>query len=345
MQDQSIPEKQPESQGKLLHRKQYVTTTPLIYEWQLRALCYSEMDGEFGSYRVLSPFESFVYGITGPRGAGKDESLTLLAMIYLANGQPVWLNYPMKYYLKREGAEEAELLEAQPLDMDKWLNHSEEYEGGFIGISEFQDWDNSFRQMGNQSLIIHSWIDQIRKLECSFGYTAKRLEDVGGKTVSETDMNICCMDVTDSIELQDGVPHGDGAMVKWFPLIDMSGKLTKRMGAWLPPKLQPMYALWGSYNSAQKFDFFEAMRGVKFDFTKRVIGDGNGHADIDLEEMKNRTLEILQSQPNIQAGDLWETLGVKNPQHMRQIGNLLENTPGITVKHPKNKKTFLFGVG
>lgn len=297
-------------------RKYYVTKTPYIYEWQLRAMGYSHDDIDGDGYRVVSPYDSYIYGITGGRGSGKDETLTLLAMIHMANGIPACLNYPMKFKYYRQGGDKAELLEAEQIDMEKWLKHSDDYRGYFIGISEFQDWDPAYRQMSNQSLIIHAWVDQIRKLECSFGYTTKRLEDVGGKSVSETDIHICCMDVTDSIELQDGVPHGAGAMIKWEPIRDLSGQLTKRMGSFLLPKLQPMYQLWGSYNTLERFDFFEAMRGVKLELGKRIIGDGdgNGHNALDLETAKVRLLQIMQSCPQLTASEIMDNLGISMKQ-------------------------------
>jgi hypothetical protein len=90
------------------------------------------------------------------------------------------------------------------------------------------------------------------------------------------------------------------------------------MGTYLLPKLQPMYNLWGSYDTLQRFDFFEAMRGVKFDFEKMVIGDEaegkeNTHG-LDFDSIKRRVFELLQSSPKTTAFDFMNALGIKLKQ-------------------------------
>lgn len=323
-------ENQPESPNEQLYRPKLVTTTPLIYEWQIRQMAWVEYENR--QYRAVNPYESYIYAFTGPRGAGKDESLTLLSIIFLANGIPVHLNYPMKFYYKKDGAEKADLLEAKLLDMEKWLKQDDTYQGSFIGISEFQDWDNAYRQQTTQSLLIHSWVDQIRKMDCSFGYTSKRLNDVGGKTVSETDFEICCTDISSYSE--DGYPKQRGAMVMWNPIVDRSGYLTRRMGAYLRPKKQPMYQLWGSFNTYERFNFFDAMRGVKLDLKKRVFGDGSGDGEsreIDYEDIRRKTLEIFQSVDRMAPSEYWGTLGVKLTSfQQREILQQLSNDIGFS---------------
>lgn len=312
---------------------------PYIQEWQLRAMSYihdsSEDDSNF--YRVTSPYESYIYAFCGPRGSGKDESLSLIAILFLASELPVWLNYPLKFYYKRNGDEHYKLYEAQLLDMNKLLNHSTEYEGGLIGISEYQDWDNAMRSQTNQSLLLHAFWGQIRKGDLSFAYTTKRLEDIAGKTSSETDIVTTCQDHTEIIEdYEYDHPRGRGALVLWNPIIDMSGYLTRRMNTFLKPMLQPMYCLWGCYNTKERFDFFEAMRGVKFDFEKRVIGDGDDSEDyihIDYEVIKHRTQEIFQSYDKIAPSDFWDTIGIDyNNAQKNKIKKYLENEMGIVSR-------------
>lgn len=247
--------------------KQYVTKTPEIFDWMLLGPGGANRNEMWNGVSLYDPY---IYAFTGSRGAGKDASLTLLAMMFLSMGIRVFLNYPMQFYFKREGQEHAELLKADLLDMDKWLNMDDCYNQSFIGISEFQQWDNAYRQTSTQSLIIHHWIDQIRKMQCSFGYTSKRLQDVGGKTVSETDFSIACLDVTvDEKGRRNAQKRG---MWSQWEITDMSGYFTGRMGTPLLPVKQPIYQVWGAYNTLEKFDLFDALRGVRIETKKRVLG-------------------------------------------------------------------------
>lgn len=326
MTDESQPENRNRPTSDNPYKPKIVTTTPLIYEWQLRSMCRfgGDDDDDNESFRIANPYESYIYAFTGPRGAGKDESLSLLAIIFIANGIPAYLNFPLQFYYKRDGAGKAELLKAELIDMDKLLNHSQDYDGGLIGISEYQDWDNAMRSVTTQSLILHSFWDQIRKGDMSFAYTAKRLDDIAGKTVSETDFEICCMDITDSsYEDTEGIPRQRGAIVSWKPIIDRSGYLTKRMGSFLMPKKQPMYQIWGSFETKRRFDYFEAMRGVRLNLEKRVIGDAPEQADFDPEEILRRSHEIFQSVDKIPQSDFFRTLGVKSQRAKQAVKDLL----------------------
>jgi hypothetical protein len=311
----------------LVTRKEIVTTIPTLYEVQLTPA----FPAEVGTIRSINLTDTYITALTGPRGGIKSGSLAYCAIKYMAAGLPAWTNMPVKCNLvRRDGS--IELLESRDLDFEQLFKHAEEYHGGMVGIDEYQQWDRSGRAMTTQHLVLMGLWEQIRKLDLSFYYVAKRIDLVPGDIAWETDIELNCSDIT---------PMPKSGEVCLWQIKDLSGLWTRQM---FDPK-NPIYykhrfyhrAIWGAYDTRQKFDFYEAMRGVKMNLEKRVVGDGGSSGELDFDQIKRVTQEVFQSYDKIQPSQLWETLNIRNTRQMSRAKEYLQAELGLVTRITNGK--------
>jgi len=307
--------------------REYITEIPTLDERQFIPDSPNIMGGE--GYEI-SIYEPYIAGISGPRGGIKSGTLSYLAMVFLAHGLKVWLNYPLQFYLVRNARKE--LLKSHTLDFNELFTMSSEFQGGLIGIDEYNDWDNSYNFNSVQSKILYGMWGQIRKNDISFYYVSKFLENIGRKTRDETDIEIACMDACK-------LPFGRGKFKRGelctWDITDLSGNWTGR--PWMkyrdPPYQNEFYhrAIMGSYDTRLRFDIFEAMRGIKLDLRKRLIGDeGQGEDEYNWDDIKQRAGQLFAQARRWRAADFWAAFGIKNSMAKSEIARFLEDTLGMS---------------
>jgi len=311
-------------------RKEIHVTIPTIYEHQLVA----SFPGTARTMRGISIYDSYIIALTGPRGGIKSGTLAYCAMKFLASGLPVFTNQPVKFNIVRRNGEK-ELLESQDLDFDKLFTHSSDYHGGLVAIDEYQLYDRSGRAMTTQHLVLMGQWEQIRKLDMSFYYVAKRIELVPGDIAWETDIEINCADIT---------PYPKSGEVCLWSIKDLSGLWTRHM---FDPKHPVIYkqrfyhrAIWGAYQTKLNYDFFDAMRGVKMDLQKRVISDGSGKNDLDLPSIARKALVMFQSDDSYRPTEFWEALGVDGNINKGKVRNFLEKEIGLGEKLSSGRRSY-----
>ena len=310
-------------------RKEIIETIPTVYEHQLVA----SFPITTKVIRGISIYDSYIIAITGPRGGIKSGTLAYCCMKFLAAGLPVFTNQPVKFNLiRRDGTKE--LLETQDLDFDKLFTHRDIH-GGLVAIDEYQQWDRSSRAMTTQHLVLMGMWEQIRKLDLSFYYVAKRIELVPGDIAWETDIEINCQDITPF--------PGSGVACLWN-IKDLSGLWTRHM---FDPRNPVFYkqrfyhrAIWGSYSTKQSFDFYEAMKGVKVDLAKRLITDGNGNKELDLPKLAIMAKRMFDSADSYRPTEFWETLGVDGNINKGKARDYLEKEIGLTEKASMGRRSY-----
>ncbi len=311
-------------------RKEIIEKIPTVYEHQL----VPSFPSTTKTMRGISIYDSYIIGITGPRGGIKSGTLAYCAILFMAHGLPVYTNQPIKCnIIRRDGTKD--LLESQELDFDKLFTHRE-YHGGLVAIDEYQQWDRSSRAMTTQHVILMGMWEQVRKLDMSFYYVAKRIELVPGDIAWETDIEINCKDIT---------PYPLSGIACLWSIKDLSGLWTRHM---FDPKNPVIYkqrfyhrAIWGSYQTKQRFDFYEAMKGVKLDLTKRVLTDGNGGHELDLPGLALKAQRMFQVEDIYRPTEFWESLGVESNMDKGKVRSYLEKQIGLSEKISSGRRSYI----
>lgn len=314
---------------------------PTIYEHQL----VPYMRGG-RSKRPLYLNESYIMCFSGPRGSGKSMSLSYVAMLALAQGMKVWLNYPLAFTIVRKDGM-MQYMKADKLNFDDIMKLSPEFRGGLIGIDEYQDWDSAYMFQSTQSRLLHAMWAQIRKNQLSMAYVSKKLWWVGLKTREETDIEINCMDAA---KTGGGYSKYDKGEIIYWDTKDVSGNWTGYMNYDRPVSYPfRFYAkpVWGSYNTSYRFDFMEAIRGVKLALTKRIIGDGNeDDAEDDdshcltYHQMKDIAQKLVSENKRVPPSAMWNQLGVRDQDTMTETREML-NDWGVEERIFNGQKYFV----
>jgi hypothetical protein len=262
---------------------------PTIYTQQF----WPDTGGKKG--RGLSLTESMCGCVSGSRGSGKSETLTYIGISAMASGQKCWANYPITAKLV-DGEGNEFLARSTPLNFDELFNLDPSFRGGVIIIDEYQDWDSNYDIRSTQSKVLHAMWAQIRKNDISFYYAAKKFRWVGIKTRDETDIEINCHDAAKT-------PAGfgkyqKGELINWT-VWDESGNWTGKMADEYPvPYTFKFYAkpIWGAYDTRHRFDFWEAIQGIKIEKTKRIIDKANHDESYEQEDTELMERERHQSE-------------------------------------------------
>lgn len=313
--------KQMESSTKELkpqtHRKEIFKQIPVLYEHQLfPSLKGSNNRGISWGWNL---HKAMIVALTGPKGGIKSGSLAYIGIKLLSMGLPVYTNLPIKCYLikNKSGNGEKILLESQPIDFNKLFMHSEELDGGAILWDEYQQWDRSGRHMTTQHQLLMGLWEQIRHTWMSFYYVAKRINLVPGDIAWETDIEINCSDITP--------PPAEGEKCLW-QIKDLSGALTRRMFNPDNPIIYPFTfyhrAIWGAYDTLQRFDFFEAMKGVSLDLEKRVISDKTDDG-FDADDYRDDIARLFRAKDRYWQQEIYAKLNIREKYHKEELTSLL----------------------
>lgn len=305
-------------------RRTFVTEMPTLHEDQLFDPAYSPYSGNFGA----DVDESYIWGVSGVRGSGKSMTLAYLGIRTLALGLPVWSNFPIKFKFLQHHKDPV-ILESTPLNFKDLFSLSPDYFGGLILVDEYQDWANALSFMTTQNKILNSVWAQIRKNQLSFAYGAKKLRWIDLKTREETDIEICCVDA--SRKPTNRFMYKRGEMVYW-DFKDWSGNWTGVSYEDDPITYpQKFFAkpIWGAYDTNQRFDIFEAMRGLKLDLEKTVISDKEEKNDnINREQTEQMLIGMFKRDHNWRASELLDTLGVKDNKQKGIVSRLIKDMGG-----------------
>jgi hypothetical protein len=300
---------------------------PTLYEVQL----FPGLNPDPGC-RTIDISEPNMYAFEGPRGGMKTMSLSYFAIIAMASGLNVWLNYPLEFYLVKRGGK-TEHMKAELLDLHKLLTFSPEYKHGFIGLDEYQDICSAYSFNSTKNRLLDAFIAQIRKNELSFGYTSKKRNWVDTRTRDELDIAIRCMDASKTPSGWNEYKKGEMA---YWEIYDVSGIWTGYeydiYQTTFPYKL---YArpIWGCYNTKFTIDIFDSMRGVHLDLEKTQISD-KAQDEINWEAMLSKTAELFIQQEKWTPADLWDALGIYSPNDKRMATKVLEQAgyrPGAAM--------------
>lgn len=308
-------------------RRTFKTEMPTLHEDQLFDTAYNPYAGGFGA----DVDESYIWGVSGVRGSGKSMTLAYLGVRTLALGLPVWSNFPIKFkYLQHH--KDPVILESTPLNFKELFALSPDYFGGLVLIDEYQDWANALSFMTTQNKILNSVWAQIRKNQLSFAYGAKKLRWIDLKTREETDIEIACKDA--SREPSNRFKYRRGQMVYW-DIKDWSGNWTGHAYEDDPITYPQKFAaefIWGAYDTNQRFDIFEAMRGLKIDLEKTVISDKEPENDnINREEVEKMLIGLFKRDHSIRASELFDTIGISNVKQKSVVSRLVKDMGGKEV--------------
>lgn len=284
-------------------RRKYVTAIPTFYESQLFGHGLDSDSGE--RPRSVSLYESLIIGFSGPRGGAKTASLAYAALKARTLGLPVWSNFHIEFDLVRRNGQK-ERLTVDPLDFQKIYTLDESLQGGLIIIDEYQEYSNQWMSTKNE--LQNAMWGQIRKNDLSFYYTSKVIRWLNNRVRYETDVEMECHDVWYTADSDYTEKHGQGENAFWRPY-DLSGKITGRMWHEHDPPSAPdirLYVkpIWGSYNTRNKIDVFEAHAGVVMDLEKKVITNKPG-GNLDLEKIKADTMRLFDSEEYVTLNEFW----------------------------------------
>lgn len=296
-------------------RKKYITETPTIYEQQLWPKLSS-------AKKKTMPLDimakSYIAALTGPRGGVKSGSLAYLGIWAMAKQHRAITNLPIKCNLVRHNGDK-EILQSEPLDIEILIMEPELYAGSLILWDEYQQFDRSGSHMTTQHQLLISQWEQIRKQEISFVYVSKRINLIPGDIAWETDLEINCMDVSNSAK-----GEIDGTRVGW-EIKDLSGLWSRRM---FDPNNPVIYragfyhrAIMGAYDTSQRFDPIEAKRGFKVDLNKRVISDKE--EDFDIDDFRQPIAELFKVKDKYWLPELLAKLGVRDLKLKKEISALM----------------------
>lgn len=322
-------EKPPERTLNNLTNRQFVTEMPTIHEDEIFDPTYSQYSSDSGFGADVN--ECYIWGLSGVRGSGKSMTLAWLAIRALAMGLPVWSNFPIKYKLLRHKKDPV-IVESTPLIFNDLFRLSPDYYGGLIVIDEYQDWANALSFMSTQNKILNSVWAQIRKNQLSFAYGAKKLRWIDLKTREETDIEICCMDA--SRKPGNRSKYTRGEMIYW-DFKDWSGNWTGVSYEDDPITIQQKFfakPIWGSYDTNQRFDILEAMRGLKVDMTKTVITDKDPEGDyVNREQAEKMVIGLFKRDHKIKATEVFDSLGFDKNKQKSVVSRLIKDMGGREI--------------
>lgn len=294
----------------------------------------------FGEVKIASKEElrsvylsdSVITSFGGARGSGKSISLTYNAVKAMACGLPVWSNFPIRaHYI--EGNDHQRELESRPLIFKDLFNQTHAVKGGKLTIDEYQDWGNAFAFMSTQNKLLNAYWAQIRKDEMSFDYASKKTRWVDLRTREETDLEIMCRDAFHAPDR--GRQRERGNKIFW-DVKDMSGMWTGQEYESNPVVYgYELYAgvVRDCYNTKERFDIFEAMRGIKLDLERDIITDKQ-EITLNFETIEKQIEQIFNSTPRIRPSEFWSTLGINKNEHKNQVRPMMRDM-GIVEKVTK----------
>lgn len=311
---------------------------PYIHEDQIFDRQFTEEDG-IDNYGV-DVDESYIWGVSGVRGSGKSETLAYFGARGLCMGLPVWSNFPIKFKYLRHGKDPL-IVESKPLMFKDLFSIADYLRGGVIIVDEYQDWANALNFMSTQNKLLNAFWAQIRKNQLSFVYAAKKLRWIDLKTREETDIEIRCQDAAKK-------PGGRREYLKGEKIlhdyVDWSGNWTGKAYEDYPISFPyTFYArfLWGIYDTNQRFDIFEAMRGYKVDLTKNTITDKeDGGTQINMEQLEQMAIGLFKRDHKWRSTEFFDTIGI--PREQRARTSVLLKDMGVKEKYQGNSRFFTF---
>lgn len=297
-----------------------VRKIPIFIEPEVRQFFSRNGYREKGE-RVLDLLDSYIICLSGARGGGKTETQAWLGIIAKILGYPVWSNFPLKFYLKKTKTAKPEIVEAEMLDLSKLFALSDDIRGGLVLIDEYQTYCSKYSFNSMRNRIFGEFWAQIRKRDLSFCFTAKSIDWVDRRTISETDVELKCQDAHFS-EGGDGFKKGE---LVFYQVRDLSGKWTGKMFEDYPifyPFNLPMRAVWGSYDTRQTVDVFEAMAKLELDLERTIITNKEAP---NTEELEDKLRGLYEEREKWFAPEIFAALGITSPRERKFTQEVLLN--------------------
>jgi len=218
-------------------------------------------------------------GVHGPRGSTKTLTLSYLLAKKMRQGQPVWNNWPISFYVieakcwdncsdrccDRCHTGVKTYYESKPLDMDKIYTFNSELSNGAVGFTEFQYYVEARTSGREQNRFLSYQIMQIRKSALSFLYDVQNPKWVDGRFGWSDDAKIFCKDIAKmNYEYPRELKEGEYSHWK---ILDISGVLTGSPYEETEIEYGPYqfdgYHFWSIYPTKWKIDVFGAVYSMK----------------------------------------------------------------------------------
>jgi hypothetical protein len=181
--------------------------------------------------RGFNLMRDMMVGITGPRGAGKSNTNTFLAIKKMRMGKQCWSNVPISFFVREEDGG-LTYYESMPLDVEKFSNFSPELRNGVVSIQELQYYVEARTSGRLQNRSMGYGIMQIRKTANSFFYDVQDQSWVDKRFGWSNDTDIECKDAAKlNVDIDGELPGGmfdewhylkEGAVSLW-KIWDTSG--------------------------------------------------------------------------------------------------------------------------
>jgi hypothetical protein len=254
--------------------------------------------------RGFNLMRDMMVGITGPRGAGKSNTNTFLAIKKMRMGKPCWSNVPISFFVREEDGG-LTYYESMPLDVEKFSNFSPELRNGVVSIQELQYYVEARTSGRLQNRSMGYGIMQIRKTANSFFYDVQDQSWVDKRFGWSNDTDIECKDAAKlNIEIDGELPPGmfdewgylkEGAVSLW-KIWDTSGISTGipakeshepigefQFDSWWFWGASPTHFIvdaWAAYNSIKsksdvKKQEREELRGTLEQVISKLLQQGN----------------------------------------------------------------------
>lgn len=278
------------------------TTNPKISTFYLSQF---EKEREKGALQIVAQ-EPLEIGFIGDRGDGKTINLARAGVLAMIQGLTVWSNFDIEFnWIDHKG--ELHHCKSLPLDLNSLLVLSSDFKGGLVLITEYQLYASSMSSNSTRNKLLSAIWAQIRKRSLSFYWDAKNLGWIQPWDRFETDYVVMC---TNAVKTEWGKKHhvGKGEFI-FADLYKFENFLDK---SWLEKQGSfKLYAkpFWNCYKTNDIVDPFEAMANVDLDLEKRHISNKHQQT-IDLDLVKRKTLEWLQSEDKLQTAWYWRELGI-----------------------------------
>lgn len=281
---------------------------------------------------VLPLDTEWVAGFTGPRGGGKSlEMAYIVCRDSLIRGRPVWSNIPIHIELRLDNGEVV-TAESLPLDVKSFFSLAEDLKGGLVCIDELELYAEARRSQSNKNLLLNYIIMQTRKRALSFFYTIQQPQWADNRLQFMSDIMVRSRDIAFT-------PWGFDKNIQrgqYFSMVveDWSGMLTgyryhetgytQTFCLWGVP-------VWGTYNSYDVVDVFDAISPVDLNLNRMRISTGPAETMDAAEKINDRLAALrLSGFSEIKDSDLWDALQVEKKDR-RQVGGILK-TLGVTKR-------------
>lgn len=268
--------------------------------------------------------ESYVWCFTGPKRSGKTSFMTYLALkIGYTYGKRIIANYPMAINIRKTDGDIVNI-KSEKLDLLKLFEFDGAYTDSLIVLDEAPQVINRLATMTWKNRLLDLYLQKIGHDNISMLYGSQKENLTSGWVDDalrfQTDILVFCRDAATRFH-----EYKRGAMVL-ANLLDKSGQWTGYRYDEKPRIFKRRILteiIWGSFDTHQRFDVFESLRGVQVDLQKTKISDKQEDAIPPYYEQLKQTLQKASKQGKMAITDFYNDIGDLAKKEKDKIGQLL----------------------